>query len=162
MAPLNADSIDFQITSPSPLHLLRRNVLELTELSEWDTRERHDSKPSKPPSLPNLQAFQIAKSRRIATRCPLTTVVLVEQLQHARSLETYRAVEAIVPPRNPFRTSAASNCAPNRRLLVIRRAFGNPSHRALAPWLAVNDTSEHPSAVRTQQMPRLGDTNPMG
>src|SRR3979490_2795987 len=104
MAPLNADSIDFQITSPSPLHLLRRNVLELTELSEWDTRERHDSKPSKSPSLPNLQAFQISKpskspslpnrqSRRIATRCPLTTVVLVEQLQHARSLETYRAGE---------------------------------------------------------------------
>ena len=66
MAPLNADSIDFQITSPSPLHLLRRNVLELTELSEWDTREKarfqafQISKPSKSPSLPNLQAFQIA------------------------------------------------------------------------------------------------------
>src|SRR6266403_821954 len=97
MAPLNADSIDFQITSPSPLHLLRRNVLELTELSEWDTRERHDSKPSKSPSLPNLQAFQIAKSRRIATRCPLTTVVLVEQLQHARSLKLIVRLRRLFP-----------------------------------------------------------------
>src|SRR3982074_702091 len=104
MAPLNADSIDFQITSPSPLHLLRRNVLELTELSEWDTRERHDSRTSKCTRLPNLQAFQISKpskspslpnrqSRHIAARCVLTSLVLVEQLQHARSLETYRAVE---------------------------------------------------------------------